>query len=471
MGAAMTDEAIVEPGPAAESSPSPARPGTAHEREGRSDVLVVGAGLAGLVAARDLCEAGFSVTVLEARDRLGGRAYSVPLPDGRGIVELGGAYVHPLQTAIWAEIQRYELQTTSELIPADIGWYTQGRMRRGGPPVPANELTDLERAWWAWMRAAERLRLGEDAEQELDIPTAQFFAALDLGPHTTDLLDAFFSEHTSGDWATSSFLGFAHDLAEYGSVTAFVRAVTYAPTLCEGTAGLMSALERSITGAGGRIHRGCPAVSITHDDTGVEVVTAGRVQRRWTARRAVLATPLSTWSDLRFRPDLDEVARRVAAAGNAGRGAKIWGLLEGNDLQDVPQMVLGPAGRLCLLLRTELTGGAALVIGFGPDASALDVTDPSDLRQAFAVALPGARFTAVGGHDWRSDPYARGTWFVPRPGQRHDLNHVTGLRHGRLYFAGSDIAPIRAGYLDGAVASGSDTARRLARHLAQEVHP
>ena len=63
-----------------------------------SDVIVVGAGLAGLAAARDLMHADADVVVLEARDRPGGRVEQTPLPDGR-VVQLGGEVVGDFHTA------------------------------------------------------------------------------------------------------------------------------------------------------------------------------------------------------------------------------------------------------------------------------------------------------------------------------------------------------------------------------------
>ena len=70
-----------------------------------ADVIIIGAGMSGSAAARELKMSGLKVVILEARDRVGGRTYSTEWC-GRP-VELGGHYVHPVQPFIWNEILRY----------------------------------------------------------------------------------------------------------------------------------------------------------------------------------------------------------------------------------------------------------------------------------------------------------------------------------------------------------------------------
>ena len=71
------------------------------------DVIVIGGGFAGVTAARELRQAGLSVLILEARNRLGGRTFTVKR-DGK-LFELGGAWVHSTQPNVFAEINRYNL--------------------------------------------------------------------------------------------------------------------------------------------------------------------------------------------------------------------------------------------------------------------------------------------------------------------------------------------------------------------------
>src|SRR3954466_6676803 len=85
-------------GTAATALPETSAFGASHVR---ADVAIVGGGLAGLTAARNLVKAGHSVIVLEARDRVGGRTFNHKLPDGQA-VEAGGEFVGPTQTRVLA---------------------------------------------------------------------------------------------------------------------------------------------------------------------------------------------------------------------------------------------------------------------------------------------------------------------------------------------------------------------------------
>ena len=71
------------------------------------DVAVVGGGFAGATAARELGKNGYSVVLLEARNRLGGRTFTSTFADQE--IEFGGAWVHWLQPYVWSEMERYGL--------------------------------------------------------------------------------------------------------------------------------------------------------------------------------------------------------------------------------------------------------------------------------------------------------------------------------------------------------------------------
>lgn len=79
------------------------------------DVVVVGAGLSGLQAAYTAQQAGLSVAVIEARDRVGGKVWSVPLASKRGVADLGAAWINDtLQKRIWSYVQRFDLHVVKQ---------------------------------------------------------------------------------------------------------------------------------------------------------------------------------------------------------------------------------------------------------------------------------------------------------------------------------------------------------------------
>jgi phytoene dehydrogenase-like protein len=69
-------------------------------------VIVIGAGISGLAAACKLAGSGLSVTVLEARDRIGGRIFTRPNPASASAIELGAEFIHGMPPEIWHPLQQ-----------------------------------------------------------------------------------------------------------------------------------------------------------------------------------------------------------------------------------------------------------------------------------------------------------------------------------------------------------------------------
>ncbi len=84
------------------------------------DVIIVGAGLSGLRAAYDVQQAGLSCIVLEARDRVGGKTWSVPLASGKGVVDIGAAWINDTnQSFMYALTKRFGIQLLKQNTEGD----------------------------------------------------------------------------------------------------------------------------------------------------------------------------------------------------------------------------------------------------------------------------------------------------------------------------------------------------------------
>mgnify|MGYP003790203249 CR=1 FL=1 len=145
----------------------------------RYDVIVVGGGLSGVRAARDLGDQGRSVLLLEAQDRLGGRVWTRPFKGREEPIELGGTWVAPkFHPFVAEEIERYDLRLiVSHGGESDTRWSFGGQVRSSFP-VEGDDLFELERVLFRIIQASHRIDMDVPRDQQDLAEIADFVETL-----------------------------------------------------------------------------------------------------------------------------------------------------------------------------------------------------------------------------------------------------------------------------------------------------
>jgi monoamine oxidase len=423
-----------------------------------TDVVVVGAGFAGLTIARELRRRGVSVLVLEARDRIGGRTWT-DTRLGRPL-EMGGTWVHWTQPHVWAEITRYGLEITQSPVPERAYWHAAGRVQEGSPnelfglldPGMAAVLADSRE----WFDRPYEPFLREDCDALDERTVLDRIAALELPADQRELVEGMWALNFN---APPEVAGLTQALRWCSAASGswqllFEACATY--KFKDGTKALADAIAAD---GGADIRFGTVVEAVDQDADGVTVTAASGETFR--ASEVVVTLPLNVLGSIRFTPGLPPLVRQAAATGQASQGLKTWIKVRG---EVEPFLVFGGKDLPLTFAQTEYThGGDTLLVAFGPEAARLRPDDGDAVTKALALWRPDLEVLDVTGHDWVADRFSGETWPMLRPGQ---LRHLQALQqpHGRVHLAGSDYATGWAGFVDGAIESGLRTARRLLHH-------
>ncbi|MGZ5321323.1 MAG: flavin monoamine oxidase family protein [Solirubrobacterales bacterium] len=439
-----------------------------------ADVAVVGAGLAGLAAARALAAAGRSVVVLEARERVGGRTLNLEL-EGGTVVEIGGQWVGPAQTRLLALAEELGVETFPTHIEGRNVLELGGRrsLYRGTiPRISPAVLLDVARA----RRRFDRLTASVPPEAPWEAPDAGRLDALTLGAWLarnvrTARARRLFEVAVGTVWgmrpAQMSLLWALSCAASGGGFDALVDTEGGAQQdrFVGGSQEL--ALRMAAELGEGALVLGAPVTGILIGDDDVRVASpAAEVH----ARHAIVAMAPDLTGRIAFEPRLGGGRRALTARMASGALTKCTAVygepfwrdegLSGEGVSDA-----GPVETT--FDNSPPEGAPGVLVGFVPGPAAVEhAALPASERRRRALGSLARLFgeRALGAEAyfeqaWHEEPWsAGGPVCSPAPGALTAYGEELRRPAGRVHWAGAETSPVWCGYMEGAVRSGERAA-------------
>ncbi|MEZ4267248.1 MAG: FAD-dependent oxidoreductase [Myxococcota bacterium] len=444
-----------------------------------SDVVVVGAGLAGLVAARRLLRAGRSVTVLEARERAGGRTFTRPFAGG--VVDVGGTWIGPTQRRVLALAAELGVAVEAQRSAGKSLMQVGSQMRAYRGTIPALNfvaLVELQRAISRIDRMARAVPVGAPHTA----PKARVWDALTVGAYLDREVRTRGARDTMAGAVRAIFSSEPREVSLLYFLW-YVRCAGGIMPLCEVEGGAQE--SRFVGGAqqlsdrlaaevaenpGGAVRFGEPVVAIAQDERGVRVRTVGG---EFEAGHAVLAVPPHLASRIAFEPEVPSVRDQLCQRLPIGASIKVVTAYSRPFWRAAGWSGEVVTGDGPVSLAFDVGGaddGPGVLMSFLLGDAARGMADRGPAAREAAVTQALAGFfgpealspTEVIEHDWMADPWARGCSVgIGTAGALTTCG--TALREpiGRVHLAGTESATEWAGFMDGAVQSGQRAADEI----------
>ncbi len=435
-----------------------------------AQVIVVGAGFAGAAATRSLSRSGISVAVLEARDRVGGRAYSVDIGDGK-IVDMGCEFVNPIVRKSAWEVGVGEFQTFSTGYNQMSINNKLRRWKKVAPPLNPAALLDLQQA----IIRVDRLAALVPPESPWTTPNALRWDSetvsqwLDKNMVSRTGREVMRMSIETSMGASVNDISFLH-LLNYSRWIGGVKALT---SIAGGSleyrfvGGAQNVVERMFATVNDSLYLRSAVRSI--EDTGRRVVVRGD---GFVAEGdyAIVTLPVPLLNSISFTPELSESRKRLSTFMKMGTVTKIQAIYSEPFWRrdGLSGMAVNQSGPIQGVLDGSPPDGSPGILTCfvsGNEAVGLSRMDEQERHRAIVKELerffgPRAlRPERIIEMNWSNEVYTGGCFHgICPPGLYTRYGALLAEPVGRIHFAGSETVPVEYGAMSGAVFSGSRSA-------------
>ena len=421
----------------------------------KKNCVIIGAGLAGLAAAYKLKNAGWSVTILEARDRIGGRVFSYSLPQNKNLTfELGAEWVgesHERLKALCGDFKiplqkhqfdDYLLQNGKVSRPGQWGFSPQARTAFEKAKAQYEKLAALQQTkldkldWWTYL---EKIGFTED----------------DL--RLRDLMD-------STDFGES-----IRHVSAYGALAEYAESSPKNEMDYKMTGGNSRLAEEFTKRIGEENIKTNTLVTEINQRAGI--VTVKTETETYKADACICTAPTQSLLKIKFNPPLPVAQREAAEKLIYSRISKNSVLYENRFWKDENfSLVSDVTSHFYFHSTQNQTGREGILTSYAIGEKADILASQSDERRMKIITRDLVDFDedapklakGIASYAWQRDKYTDGAYALYRPGQWFGIRPILQRPHGKILFAGEHLADWQ-GFMEGAIETGEAAAQSLIR--------